>query len=256
LQELPLSDGAARSQEEAEKNMKNVCRMKKTLFWLGLFMGLAVSANSQEKSLGEDCRVNLPVSRILPTPGGQADPAVQSKGGSMDDHSDGAAYEETVKSYLQAVGQDYATAELLLGFLAGESYDLYFFDREATRRCRHAAEQGDATAQVKLGSLYADGKSGVGQDYKEAVKWFRRAAETGQPDGQFLLGEMYYQGRGVPQDYVQAYKWWSLAAAMSSGSKREQAIINRYLAEEKMTLAQILEAQRLTRKLVRSPPSP
>ena len=40
------------------------------------------------------------------------------------------------------------------------------------------AESGDATAQAKLGQMYAEGK-GMPQDYVEAMKWFRLAADQG-----------------------------------------------------------------------------
>ncbi|WP_419636494.1 tetratricopeptide repeat protein, partial [Thiolapillus sp.] len=40
------------------------------------------------------------------------------------------------------------------------------------------AKQGDARAQYALGVLYDNGQ-GVGQNFKEAMKWFRKAAEQG-----------------------------------------------------------------------------
>ena len=42
----------------------------------------------------------------------------------------------------------------------------------ALREFLPLAEQGDATIQFALGSMYAFGK-GVPQDYAEAVKWYR-----------------------------------------------------------------------------------
>ena len=73
------------------------------------------------------------------------------------------------------------------------------------------AEQGDALAQIKLGSIYADGR-GVTRDYSEAMKWFRRAANQGNARAQFNTGTMYEHGQGVPQDYAEAAKWHHLAA--------------------------------------------
>ena len=74
-----------------------------------------------------------------------------------------------------------------------------------------AADQGNATAQYKLGLMYDKGQ-GVQQDYKEAVKWYRKAAEQGHAKGQFNLGVMYYYGDGVQQDYKEAVKWYRKAA--------------------------------------------
>ncbi len=70
-----------------------------------------------------------------------------------------------------------------------------------------AAEQGDPTAQVRLGvSCYS------AMDYVEAAKWFLKAAEQGDGPGQFWLAHMYEMGEGVSKDYVEAVKWYRKAA--------------------------------------------
>ena len=51
-------------------------------------------------------------------------------------------------------------------------------DAEVVRRCRLAAEQGNAAAQTLLGAMYANGE-GVPEDAAEAVRWFRLAADQG-----------------------------------------------------------------------------
>jgi TPR repeat protein len=114
---------------------------------------------------------------------------------------------------------------------------------EAIKWYRLAAEQGRASGQFNLGVMYADGR-GVPQDYTEAIKWYRLAAEQGNPRAQFNLGVMYAQGRGVPQDYVQAHMWYELAGAGGDA----HGIENRDLLAQKMTTAQIAEAQRLARQ--------
>lgn len=82
---------------------------------------------------------------------------------------------------------------------------------KAVKVYRSLAEQGDAEAQLILGSMYDIGL-GVPQDYMEAVKWYRLAAEQGNAKAQSKLGSMYDIGLGVPQDYIEAVKWWRLAA--------------------------------------------
>ena len=96
-----------------------------------------------------------------------------------------------------------------------------------------AAEQGDAEAQFRLGSIYYQGR-GVPLDHSEALKWLRKAAEQGHAgalshelyqkvvlreaaergdiEAQFRLGSIYYQGRGVSLDYSEALKWLRKAA--------------------------------------------
>ena len=76
---------------------------------------------------------------------------------------------------------------------------------------RLAAEQGDATAQYKLGHAYYNGE-GVTLDYKEAVKWLKKSAEQGNPDSQHLLGLCHNLGQGVPQNYEAAIAWFKKSA--------------------------------------------
>lgn len=82
---------------------------------------------------------------------------------------------------------------------------------ETADRTREMAEQGDAEAQFNLGVMSEKGE-GVGQDYKEAVKWYRKAAEQGEGRAQYNLALAYYRGRGVAQDFHEAVKWVRKAA--------------------------------------------
>ena len=74
----------------------------------------------------------------------------------------------------------------------------------ALKEWRPLAEQGNASAQHKVGFMYSRGK-GVMQNYAEAVKWYRLGAEQGEVLAQFNLGTMYAEGAGVTQDYVLAH---------------------------------------------------
>ena len=88
--------------------------------------------------------------------------------------------------------------------------DINFFSSlEDLRSC---AEQGDAGAQVSLGSRYSNG-TGVPEDDAEAVRWYRLAAAQGNATGQHNLGVMYANGYGVPEDDAEAVRWYRLAAA-------------------------------------------
>jgi TPR repeat protein len=98
--------------------------------------------------------------------------------------------------------------------------------------------------------MYYNGE-GVPQDYEEAIKWYRKAADQGDASAQFNLGVSYEYGKGVPQDYVQAHKWANLAAARFLASQTEfraNAVKLRDFIAEKMTPAQIAEAQKQARE--------
>ncbi len=81
-------------------------------------------------------------------------------------------------------------------------------------------------------------------DYATALKEWRPLAEQGDAIAQYNLGLMYANGRGVPQDYAQAHLWANLAAAQGHELARKA----RGLLAEKMTHAQIVDAQRLARE--------
>jgi TPR repeat protein len=89
------------------------------------------------------------------------------------------------------------------------------------------------------------------QDYAEAVKWIRLAAIQGNDYAQYHLGTMYLLGQGIPQDYVRAHMWSNLAAALGTladASGIDMAATQRDLVAEKMTSAQVSEAQRMARE--------
>ena len=61
---------------------------------------------------------------------------------------------------------------------------------------------------------------------------------------QFALGTMYENGLGVPQDYVLAHMWLNLSAAQGI----KAAALTRDDLAERMTTAQIADAQKLARE--------
>lgn len=83
---------------------------------------------------------------------------------------------------------------------------------------RSKADQGDASAQARLGHIYLVGPTGkyrdfpVQRDEQDAAKWFRLAADNGELEAQFWLGEMYLSGMGVPQDLSESVRWYRKAA--------------------------------------------
>jgi uncharacterized protein len=112
----------------------------------------------------------------------------------------------------------------------------------AMREWRPLAEQGDARAQYRVGSLYSTGR-GVARDYIEAARWYRAAARQGQIEAQCALGAWYRIGRGVPQDFITAHMWSNICAAHG----RETGEVMRDFAAQQMTSEDIREAQRRAR---------
>jgi TPR repeat protein len=72
----------------------------------------------------------------------------------------------------------------------------------------------------------------------------RRRAEAGEPFQQMYLGLMYFEGDHVPQDYVRSYMWLNIAAARVPKESRSDVESVRGIVAEKLTPAQVVEAQK------------
>ncbi|MCL0046166.1 sel1 repeat family protein [Nitrospinaceae bacterium] len=113
---------------------------------------------------------------------------------------------------------------------------------------KELAEQGDSYAQRFLGASYYLGL-GVTQNYAEAAKYYKKAAEQGDSVSQVILGAMYEKGKGVSKDFVEAYKWFSISyEGAKFGETGNGRMYREKLGKRKMTLAEIAEAQKLTRQ--------
>ncbi len=157
-------------------------------------------------------------------------------------------YATALREWRLLAEQGHAEAQYNLGIMYNKGRGVPQDYAAAVGWWRKAAEQGDAAAQHNLGLMYHNGE-GTPQDYAAAVKWYRKAAAQGYALAQTNLGFMYHLGRGVPQDYVQAHMWYNLAASRSPpGEERDRAVKNRDIVAEKMTPAQISEAQKLARE--------
>ena len=85
---------------------------------------------------------------------------------------------------------------------------------------RRRAENGDPTAQVTLGRMYANGMS-LAKDDTQAVAWFRKAAERGNADAQYELALRYDTGRSVTKDGSQAVESYQKAAGRDIRMQRK-----------------------------------
>ncbi len=158
------------------------------------------------------------------------------------------AYAIALREWRPLAKQGNAKAQYNLGVMYRKGQGVPQDDAEAVGWWRKAAEQGHANAQYNLGLMYRKGQ-GVPQDDAEAVGWWRKAAEQGYATARSNLGFMYAKGQGVPQDDAQAHMWYNLAASrFSPGEKRNKAVKNRDIIAERMTPAQISEAQKLARE--------
>lgn len=114
------------------------------------------------------------------------------------------------------------------------------------------AARGNARAEATLGFMYEYGR-GVPQNYVTAVQWYQCAAEQGNSNGQYLLGLMYEKGHGVPQSDTLAYMWLNLATAHAAPRVRDYFAHIRDAVANKLTPAQMADAQWLALNFKASP---
>jgi len=147
---------------------------------------------------------------------------------------------------------------------------------------KQLAEAGDPAAQFRLGEMLRDAKGVRWADFEGAAAWFRLAAAQGSADAAYALGRLHYEGFLVPRDtaemldalataarlgharalvtlgvvyeyglddidvdLTQALKWYDLAAARGVSALDAKIAKLSLRVREKMTAAQIAEAQRL-----------
>lgn len=136
-----------------------------------------------------------------------------------------------------------AEAQYRLGTLYAEGKGVEQNDATAMSWFKRSAEQGNALAQYNVGASYAAGL-GVAKSDVDAAKWFLRAAEQGMPFAQLNLGLMYAAGSGVAQDNVEAMKWLQLALfGLPAGGVRSDVARAIEDVSEKMTSDQLREAK-------------
>ena len=155
-------------------------------------------------------------------------------------------YATALREWKPLAKQGDADAQYYLGAMYDKGQGVPQNDKTAVKWFKLAAEQGYADAQNYLGVMYEDGE-GVPQNHKTAVKWYRLAAKQGHDGAQNNLGAMYEEGQGVKQDLVYAHIWRSIAN-MNGNFLAWMEIDS---LEEKMTPAQIAEAQKLAQECIR-----
>jgi len=112
----------------------------------------------------------------------------------------------------RAANQGNAVAAYRLGTLYERGHGVPTDSAKALQWYTVAAKQGNRKAMHNLAVAFAQG-TGVPKNMTFAVQWFTRAANLGLSDSQFNLAVLYERGMGVPQSLTEAYKWYAIAAA-------------------------------------------
>ncbi|NRB38651.1 MAG: sel1 repeat family protein [Pseudomonadales bacterium] len=118
--------------------------------------------------------------------------------------------------FLSAAKQDHAKAAYLVS-------NIHYFKEIpeskkdlglANRMLIKSAEFGHTDAQTKLGTYYAEAKSGFEKDIIESLKWYQLAADSGNEIAQYGLGGLHASKtvEFPDKDVVLGYAWTKLSA--------------------------------------------
>lgn len=118
----------------------------------------------------------------------------------------------------------------------------------AAKLFKPLAEKGNALAQYQIALMHRMGL-GLTKDQKEAKKWSRLAAKQGNADAQLMLGSLYAKAEGGESaDVVRAYAWYETSAKEGNiEAKKELASL-----EKEMTPQQLAEARAKAQQCVTS----
>jgi hypothetical protein len=123
----------------------------------------------------------------------------------------------------KAAEQGYSDAENQLGILYEEGGPM-----------KRVQEPGGGSKLVP-----ASGDASIPKDYALAAIWYRKAADQGHASAQSSLASLYENGQGVPQDYSEAYFWMSLAAANGSSVSYSESFSERCAADRDRIATQL-----------------
>jgi len=113
--------------------------------------------------------------------------------------------------YRRAAARGHSKSRLRLGLLLSDDPQRAVTDyEEAAKWLGPIADQGDAQALWRLGTIFARGL-GLEANYARAVPLLREAARQGNLDAQYELGLIYENGHGF-RDPLEARKWYAMAA--------------------------------------------
>jgi TPR repeat protein len=122
-------------------------------------------------------------------------------------------YEEAALWYRKAAEQGLASAQVRLGWAYECGCGVPKDDSQAALWYRKGADQGDANLQLALAMMYLEGK-GVPHDSEQAVFWLRKSADQGEVGAQSELARIYEAGEIVPQNYAEAAYWYLKVAVL------------------------------------------
>jgi uncharacterized protein len=155
-------------------------------------------------------------------------------------HLEAGRNSEASKLFDKAARQGHADAQDALAnmFFKLKSDEAYKVARQWSEL---AAEQGLASAEVRLATIYHEGL-GVERDPPRAAAYFLSAAKKGHPNAQFMMGVAYEVGAGVAVDLMES-GYWLTQAAGAGNDVAEHYLMTRVVPRLSVKQQKALEAR-------------
>ena len=152
-------------------------------------------------------------------------------------------YTTALAQFEQAAQDGNASAQYKLGSMYHDGEGVPRNHTQAIYWYTKAGEQGNTTAQYWLCIMHREGM-GVSRNYHEALYWCKRAANKGHAEAQFAVGQYYFDGlgNGFNTRHVPAYIWFRRASLHDDPDPDAETMIERL--QQDMTPLQIVEAER------------
>jgi len=142
-------------------------------------------------------------------------------------NDDAKSHEDALRRISEYVKKGNATAQVSEACMLGLGFGGMKRVAEGHDRLRQLAEQGVASAEYLMGTLYLEGIV-IPQDTAKAFELLSRASQKGLPGAQLNLGICYNYGLGVAPSPELAFGWY-LKAAEAGDTNAEHNIGNAYL---------------------------
>ena len=130
--------------------------------------------------------------------------------------------EQAADLYRRGAEQGDASAALRLGFLIDEGRVGASKNGQAADWFKRACGSRNLPACHNVGVAYEYGKNGLPKDYSEARNFYLKAAAAGYMQSQYNLASLYANNYVVPPNDVEGLKWMLLAQVSAEKCKQQQ----------------------------------
>ncbi len=121
---------------------------------------------------------------------------------------------QSVAWYTTAAEQGDATAQDKLGMLYLNGDEVKSNYKKGFDLLNKAAQQNNIQAQLHLAFAYEMG-IGTKTNAQDAFHWYLKAANLGNAKAQYKVADMYQSGTGISKDLTQANAWYQKASSQN-----------------------------------------